>query len=97
MNSILSTFLRKAYRKEPISSLCLLFGAVNAVIGGVEQRWSLLSVGISVILLAFLLRLLQTKRTKLSPVAKKNKPGYLLPPSESRPPLPHLVSHPNRK
>jgi hypothetical protein len=46
MNALLPRILKAAYRKEPISSFIVIVGAVDAVIGGVGERWSLLSFGI---------------------------------------------------
>ncbi len=44
------------YRKEPISSFVLLFGAADAVIGGVAGQWSLMALGLGAAAAAVVLR-----------------------------------------
>lgn len=95
MNILLPRFFRSAYRKEPISAFILIVGAVDAVIGGVGQQWSLLSVGVSVVFLATVLRWwkIQQARTIIS----EETPRHFLPPSSSRTPLPMLVNEKHRR
>lgn len=88
MNALLPRFIKLAYRKEPISSFVLIAGAVNVIIGGAEGQWTLLSFGVSLTVMAFLLRWWQIN-TK-APTAKEKSPKYILPPSSSRAPLPVL-------
>jgi hypothetical protein len=90
MNALLPKLWRSAYRKEPISSFILIVGSVDAVIGGIGQRWSLLSIGITLALIAVVLRVLQTQKNQTATV--KSTARYVLPPSTSRPPLPLLVN-----
>jgi hypothetical protein len=87
--------LKNAYRKEPISAFILTVGAVDAVIGGVGQRWSLLSVGITLVAGAALMRWLQIEKSKA--IAIEEKPRYYLPPSSSRTPLPMLTNKKNQR
>ncbi|HAC64196.1 MAG TPA: hypothetical protein DCF68_11810 [Cyanothece sp. UBA12306] len=89
MNALLPRFLRTAYRKEPISSFILVVGAVDAVIGGVGERWTLLSFGVVVILLSVMLRWWQTQKSQ--PLMPENTPRRYLPPSSGRSPLPRLT------
>lgn len=88
MNALLPRILKAAYRKEPISSFIVIVGAVDAVIGGVGERWSLLSFGLMMMVLAVALRWWQSqgRETELAdqPVT------HYLPPSSSRPALPIL-------
>jgi hypothetical protein len=90
MNALLPRFLKVAYRKEPISSFILIVGAVDAVIGGVGGRWSLLSFGLAIAVLAALLRWWQIQKAQAAMV--EDTPRHFLPPSSSRPPLPLLTS-----
>lgn len=48
MNISLPRFITRAYRKEPISAFIFTVGLVDAVIGGVGTRWSLLTLGLLV-------------------------------------------------
>lgn len=88
MNALWHRVLKSAYRKEPVSSFIIIVGAVDAVIGGVGERWSLLSFGLIMVVLAVALRWWQNQRkeTELAdqPVT------HFLPPSPSQPALPQL-------
>ncbi len=90
MNALWPRFLKAAYRKEPISSFIVIVGAVDAVIGGVGERWSLLSFGLMMIMLAIALRWWQSQRrdTELA----EQPVTHFLPPSSSRPPLPMMTA-----
>ncbi|HEY9600303.1 MAG TPA: hypothetical protein V6C85_01745 [Allocoleopsis sp.] len=88
MNALWPRFLRAAYRKEPISSFIVLVGAVDAVIGGAGERWSLLTFGLMMVLLAIALRWWQTQRRETE-LAEQPVTHYL-PPTPSRAPLPVL-------
>lgn len=95
MNVFLPRFLKSAYRKEPISGFILTVGAVDAVIGGVGARWTLLSMGVSIILLAALLRWWKFQQVK--PVFSEETPRRYLPPSSSSTPLPMLIHEKRRR
>jgi hypothetical protein len=88
MNALLPRILKAAYRKEPISSFIVIVGAVDAVIGGVGERWSLLSFGLMMVVLAVALRWWQSQRRETE-LADQPVTHYL-PPSSSRPALPIL-------
>ena len=88
MNALWPRFLRAAYRKEPISSFIVIVGAVDAVIGGAGERWSLLTFGLMMVLIAIALRWWQTQRRETE-LAEQPVTHYL-PPTQSRPPLPVL-------
>ena len=92
--NVLPRFVKLAYRKEPISSFVLIVGAVDAVIGGVGGRWTLLSLGMTTVLIAILLRWWQTQ--KAQPVPQETA-RHFLPPSSSRTPLPLLTSEKRRR
>lgn len=88
MNALWTRVLRSAYRKEPISSFIVIVGAVDAVIGGVGERWSLLTFGLTMVVLAIAVRWWQTQRRETE-LADQPVTHYL-PPSSSRPALPML-------
>lgn len=86
MNALLPRFLKLAYRKEPISSFILLAGAVDVVIGGVGEHWSLLTFGVTTVALAIALRWWQ-QRSQDEP---DPQPVKYLPPASSQTALPTL-------
>ena len=88
MNVLWTRFLRSTYRKEPISSFILIAGSVDAVIGGVDQSWSLLSFGIATVGIAIALRWWHQQQGE-TPVTEK-QPKYFLTSSSSSPALPVL-------
>ncbi|WP_267383056.1 hypothetical protein [Cyanobacterium sp. uoEpiScrs1] len=83
-------FLKRAYHKEPISSFILVIGVVDAVIGGIGEKSTLLSSGLVVILLSVILRYWQTQKTQ--PLATEEPPRRYLPLSSVRSPLPRLTN-----
>jgi hypothetical protein len=89
MNALMPRFLKSAYRREPISSFILIVGAVNALIGGVGEHWSLFSFGLLIILLAAVLRWWQGQKGR--ELLGEDTPRHYLPPSSSRAPLPMLT------
>ncbi len=88
MNAIFPPVLRRLYRKEPISSFLIVVGAVDAVIGGVNQVGTLMILGLltSGVSLGYRWWCIQQAETKLD---SKSKQLYL-PPSSNRNPLPTL-------
>jgi hypothetical protein len=88
MNALWPRFLKSAYRKEPISSFIVIVGAVDAVIGGFGERWSLLSFGLMMVVLAVALRWWQSQRRETE-LADQPVTHYL-PPASSRPVMPLL-------
>lgn len=95
MNALVPRFLKSAYRKEPISSFIVIVGAVDAVIGGVDQQWTLLSLGLVMMLSAGILRWWQIQKAQA--VLAEEIPRRFLPPSSSRQPLPMLTSEKHRR
>lgn len=88
MNALWPRIFKSAYRKEPISSFIVIVGAVDAVIGGVGERWTLLSFGLMMVVLAIAIRWWQSQRRETS-LAEQPVTHYL-PPASSRPVLPVL-------
>ena len=95
MNPLFARFFRAVYRKEPVSGFILILGATDALVGGLNGSGSILSIGLIVALLGITMRWRQGR--------KKRKPAatqpvrYLLPPDNSRQPLPLLMSNKRRQ
>lgn len=99
MNRLLPRFINRAYRKEPISAFILTIGLVNVVIGGVGERWTLLTLGLLVGTSAIALRWWQGYQYRpISP--RKTTPRYLTgsdaPPPPPLPPL-SKIKRPSRR
>lgn len=90
MNLLWPRLLKSAYRREPISSFAIIVGAVDAVIGGVDERWSLLAFGLGTVGVAIALRWWQIQRRQTELTEQPAK--YFLPSHSSRPALPMLSS-----
>ncbi|MBF2047575.1 MAG: hypothetical protein EDM05_009810 [Leptolyngbya sp. IPPAS B-1204] len=84
----LTRFWKTAYRQEPISSFVLTIGLVDAVIGGVGGRGSLLLLGLTTVGVAIALRRLLMRRPELP--LPQPVPQRYLPARSSRPSLPLL-------
>lgn len=91
MNALWPKILKSAYRREPISSFIVIVGAVDAVIGGFGERWSLLTFGLMMVVLAVAFRWWQTQQ-KESELAEQPV-THFLPPGSSRPALPILSTN----
>jgi hypothetical protein len=46
MNAVFPRFLKSAYRKDPLISVLITMGVVDALIGGFDDSWSLLAFGL---------------------------------------------------
>ena len=89
MNAIFPTVLKRLYRKEPISSFLIVVGAVDAVLGGVNEIGTLMVLGLltSGLSLGYRWWCIQQAETKLDFRSKQQR--YLAPSSSSNP-LPNL-------
>ena len=90
MNALLPRFLKLAYRREPISSFIVIVGAVDAVIGGAQERLSLFSFGLIMLVIAMLVRWLKSQKSQS--VLAQQPARYFLPDTSSRTALPILSS-----
>jgi hypothetical protein len=88
MNAIFPTVLKRIYRKEPISSFLIVVGAVDAVLGGVNEIGTLMILGLltSGLSIGYRWWCIQQAETRQD---LKSKQLYL-PPSSNRNPLPNL-------
>ena len=89
MSTILPPVLKRLYRKEPISSFLIVVGAVDAVLGGVNEIGTLMILGLltSGVSLGYRWWCIQQAETKLD---FKSKQQRYLAPSASSNPLPNL-------
>ncbi len=85
--------LKSTYRREPISSFILTVGVVDAVIGGVGDRWSLMIVGLGIVGVAIALRIssAQWRKTQQPEEPPARAPIHYLPAHTSTPTLPMLT------
>lgn len=49
MNWIMHRFIKSAFRQEPVASFLLIFGAVDAALGGVQGQVGLSAFGLAVV------------------------------------------------
>jgi hypothetical protein len=94
MNLLWSRMLKSAYRKEPISSFIITVGAVDAVIGGVGDRLSLMLLGLGIVGVAIALRWWKIHQSKIE--ISSGAPIHYLPGHSSRPQLPTLSMSPKK-
>jgi hypothetical protein len=90
MNAIFPTVLKRLYRKEPISSFIIIVGAVDAVLGGVNELGTLMILGLltSGVAIGYRWWCIQQAETASE---RKSKQLYL-PSSSNRSALPNLDS-----
>ncbi len=72
-----------------------MVGAVDEVMGGVGQHWSLFSFGLLIVSLSIILRWWQVQ--KAQPIMTEDKPRRYLPPSPATGPLPLLTHDKSRR
>jgi hypothetical protein len=89
MNAVLPRFLKSAYRKDPLISVLITMGVVDALIGGLDDSWSLFAVGLGTagIALAFKLWRVQQRR----PIPDEPVVQHYLPSRSSSTTLPMLT------
>jgi hypothetical protein len=88
MNFSWQRILRSAYRREPVTSVVITIGAVDAAIGGMAASGSLLAFGLGTASVALALRWWQLHHSEVEQPAPA--PEYYLPSHSSRPQLPML-------
>lgn len=82
-------WLRKIYRKEPVSAFIVTFGLIDAILGGFGERWSLLSFGMLMIIMGLFMAWVQLHKTR-KPVMITSARRYLPPSPNGLTPLPPL-------
>ncbi|TAF02964.1 MAG: hypothetical protein EAZ77_18025 [Nostocales cyanobacterium] len=86
MNAVLPRFLKSAYRKEPIISALVTMGIVDALIGGLDDSWSLFTFGIGTTGVALVFKLWRMQQHP--PLPEETVVQHYLPPQPSSTPLP---------
>lgn len=81
--------IKSLYRREPVVSFAVTIGAVDALLGGVSQHFSLLWFGLGLAGVAVALRWWQAQQSIARQEANR-PPLYLLPPQSSSRGLPML-------
>ncbi|GBL09456.1 hypothetical protein [Microcystis aeruginosa] len=93
-NLLWPRFLKKAYRQEPITSFIFTAAAVDVIIGVLGQRWTLLSLGATIMAIAIFARWQQVQKTEA--INKEEAARYYLPPQSGQVALPTLKNEKNR-
>lgn len=88
MKTLIPKSLYSTYRKEPISAFILIIGVVDGIIGGFSEHWTLLSLGLLLVVTSATVRWLQIQKSQNS-ITKQSSNRYL-PSSTSHTPLPTL-------
>lgn len=89
MNVTLARKFKSIYRKEKISAFIFTFGAMDAILGGFSERWTLLSLGVLLVIIGGWMRWLQIQKTKKA-VTFNSPRRYLNPSRSDLTPLPPL-------
>jgi hypothetical protein len=89
MNVVVPRFFKSIYRKEPIIGTLITMGVVDALIGGLNDSWSLFSVGLGTIGISFAFKLWQMQQRR--PLPEEPVVQHYLPARSSSSPLPSLT------
>ncbi|MEA5554683.1 hypothetical protein VB713_27530 [Anabaena cylindrica UHCC 0172] len=89
MNAVLPRFLKSAYRKEPIISALVTMGVVDALIGGLDDSWSLFAFGLGTTGIALVFKLWRMQQRPSLP--EEPVVQHYLPSNSSSPPLPIMT------
>ncbi|MEM7724941.1 MAG: hypothetical protein AAF208_01050 [Cyanobacteria bacterium P01_A01_bin.45] len=90
MNAALPRILKSAYRKEPIISTFITIGAVDTLIGGVDDSWSLFAFGLTILGISVLFRLLRMEPDDSLTEEPEKESQLYLPQKSSNSSLPML-------
>ncbi|HIK36452.1 MAG TPA: hypothetical protein IGQ44_00455 [Geminocystis sp. M7585_C2015_104] len=88
-----SKLIRKLYRQEPISAFIFTAGLVDATLGGFGERWTLLSLGMFLVVVSLFIRWIQLGWIENQKTIIKSNPRrrrYLPPAKDTPTPLPPL-------
>ncbi|MCM0593793.1 MAG: hypothetical protein HEQ35_03180 [Gloeotrichia echinulata IR180] len=90
MNAVLPRFLKSAYRKDPIISVLMTMGVVDALIGGLDDSWSLFAFGLGIAGISLGFKLWRIQQSRPLPEEEPVVQHYL-PSRSSSPTLPMLT------
>ncbi|MBD2666794.1 hypothetical protein B6N60_04785 [Richelia sinica FACHB-800] len=88
MNAELPRFLKSAYRREPIISALITMGVVDALIGGLDDSWSLFTFGLGTAGISLAVKLWRIQQRPPEP--EEPVVQHYLPPRSSSSALPVL-------
>lgn len=89
MNVSLAKKLKSIYRKEKISGFIFTVGTVDAILGGFSERWTLLSLGVFLVILGGWMGWLKVRKTQKTLFVSTPR-RYLSPNYQDLKPLPPL-------
>lgn len=88
VNAVLPRFLKSAYRKEPLISVLITIGVVDALIGGFDDKWSLFAFGLGTAGMTLLFKFWRSQQRR--PITDEPVVQHYLPSHSSSPTLPML-------
>ena len=83
MNPVLPRFSKLSYRREPVISVLITMGIVDALIGGFDDSWSLFLVGLGTTGMALVCRWWRNQQCQPlapEPLVQQQQQQYYLPP-----------------
>jgi len=89
MNAVLPRFLKSVYRKDPIFGSLITIGVVDALIGGLDDSWSLFAFGLGTAGIAIAFKLWRSQQRL--PAPEEPVVQHYLPPQSSSSSLPKLT------
>ncbi|MDZ7959382.1 MAG: hypothetical protein RMY34_16105 [Aulosira sp. DedQUE10] len=89
MNVVLPRFLKSSYRKEPLISVLITMGVVDALIGGLDDSWSLFTFGLGIAGISLVWKLWRIQQSR--PLPEEPLVQHYLPSRSSSPTLPMLT------
>ncbi|MEO1763239.1 MAG: hypothetical protein AAFR83_14960 [Cyanobacteria bacterium J06629_18] len=89
MNAVFPRIVKSAYRKEPVITVLITMGIVDALIGGFDDSWALFLFGLGTAGTALIIRWLRVQQDTSLPVEEPVQQLYL-PDHSSKSSLPML-------
>lgn len=98
MNAVFPRIVKSAYRKEPLITILITMGIVDALIGGFDDSWSLFIFGLGTAGTALIMRWLRMQQSPSLPVEEpvQQVKQLYLPDRSSKSSLP-MLSIPKKK
>jgi hypothetical protein len=90
MNLALPRLIKSSYRREPIISILITMGVIDALIGGFDDSWSLFAFGLGTAGLTLALRLWRVQQQRPLPEEEAPVVQRYLPSRSSSSALPML-------
>ncbi len=90
MNAVFPRIVKSAYRKEPLITILITMGIVDALIGGFDDSWALFIFGLGTAGTALIIRWLRIKQSPTLQNSDEPVKQLYLPPHSSNSSLPML-------